>query len=691
MARRWPLQRWGVGAAFAAAALLLAAAVPMLTGHAAVLPAGTWMGMGGTLVVLVAAGAGIAAATSEQVARYCLGLNGLGMVEAVALPLASLGFPQAEGLATVATALLGATYVAFCQEWTRGAPAPPWKWKTWVWFAGAALLVAGMPWIAAPVMSNLIAAWYLTTVGVGLAAVARGRRQGTRVAGAPHLGILLLGSVLGLVPPALTVTAERLGIGVPAWTLSVEIAVMPVYALVAVLWGRFMGVRIGVSLRRLLYLVSAATAAILYGAVLATLVPLASRGGVAAVPIALLLAATAALAPAWVMLRRAVDRVVFRDDFDYAAVMAQLSGGIGARGDPREMAAFAVSQVAAALGVRGAAAIQQDASGARRLLAGWGSLDRHRPTERDGANPDWLLVPFGAEGQPVAGYLLAAEKLRHGDLRATDRQLVAAVAGVLGVAMEAAALRADLAQKLDTARAQQEEMQLLARRLVEAQEAERRRLARDVHDGPLQSVLAMARGAEVPVAADRLRQAALDTAEELRQLASSLHPALLDDLGPAEALRTYIERLSRVLGANGPVVELEADALPPLPESVREGLFRVAQEALHNALRHGRARHIHIRLASQDSLVVVAVHDDGQGFLMPSRPSRWVASGHLGVASMYERAAMLGGTLQIATAAGAGTTVTLVVPRPSPAGPQHGQGAAPERGGMADDSRAAGG
>ncbi len=140
-------------------------------------------------------------------------------------------------------------------------------------------------------------------------------------------------------------------------------------------------------------------------------------------------------------------------------------------------------------------------------------------------------------------------------------------------------------------------------------------------------------------------------------------------------------------GAHSPVVELEADARPPLPEPVREGsrVFPVSKETLHNALRHRRTRHLHIRLAWQESKVIMAVYDNGQGFLLPSRPGRCVAAGRLGLASRYERAAMLGGELQIATAAGAGTTVTLAVPGPNPAAPWPDQRAAPAGGGVPDD------
>ena len=349
-------------------------------------------------------------------------------------------------------------------------------------------------------------------------------------------------------------------------------------------------------------------------------------------------------------------------------MVARLSGDIAARGDLGEMAALAVAQVAEVLAVHGAAAVQVEADGARRLLAGWGSLAPHRPTDRDGISTDGLVVPFG-QGPPLSGYLLVAEKSRHGDIRATDRQLVATVAAVLGIAIEVAALRADLAKKLDSARAQQQEMQLWARRLVEAQEAERRRLARELHDGPLQSVLAMARGAVASVASvavEGIREAALDVADELRSLASSLHPALLDDLGPADALQLYIARTVRVLGSRGPVVELEAGPLPVLSDPARLGLFRIAQEALNNALRHARAQRIEIRFMHRPALhqLVVTVHDDGQGFPWPTRPGSWVAAGHLGVASMYERAAMLGGTVTIATGQGTGTTVELVAPAP---------------------------
>ena len=192
---------------------------------------------------------------------------------------------------------------------------------------------------------------------------------------------------------------------------------------------------------------------------------------------------------------------------------------------------------------------------------------------------------------------------------------------------------------------------------------ERARLARELHDAVSQrlfSIRAHARAAEVLVAKDPARAAGELAAiaelgaqahAELRAVIDGLAPPELDGL--AESLRRYALLAGR---AHGIAVRLTAADVPELDPRMQAAAFRVAQEALHNALRHSGASEVSVTLSRTRSRVILEVADDGTGF------DPGLASGGLGLASMRERAAAVGGVLRVTSAPGAGTRVRLAVP-----------------------------
>jgi signal transduction histidine kinase len=192
---------------------------------------------------------------------------------------------------------------------------------------------------------------------------------------------------------------------------------------------------------------------------------------------------------------------------------------------------------------------------------------------------------------------------------------------------------------------------------------ERARLARELHDAVSQrlfSIRAHARAAEVLIAKDPAR-AATEVAAiaelgaqahgELRAVIDGLAPPELDGL--AESLRRYALLAGR---AHGIPVRLATAEVPELDPRVAAAAFRVAQEALHNALRHSGASEICVTLTRSRHRVVLEVSDDGTGF------DPGLASGGLGLASMRERAAAVGGELRVRSAPGTGTKIRLAVP-----------------------------
>ena len=204
------------------------------------------------------------------------------------------------------------------------------------------------------------------------------------------------------------------------------------------------------------------------------------------------------------------------------------------------------------------------------------------------------------------------------------------------------------------------------RQLINTQEAERARLARELHDDITQRLARLAidaGGAEVENArsgsAEMMRGLRIGLAklsEDVHSLAYKLHPSLLEDLGLAEALQAECERFARHESAR---CDVKLRDLPEaFPREVSLGLFRVTQEALRNIGRHARAQSVAVTLRSLDDGLQLAIRDDGVGF----EPRRKTGRISLGLAGMKERVQLLGGELDIESAPGQGTLIVVWVP-----------------------------
>lgn len=202
-----------------------------------------------------------------------------------------------------------------------------------------------------------------------------------------------------------------------------------------------------------------------------------------------------------------------------------------------------------------------------------------------------------------------------------------------------------------------------SRRTVEAQEAERRRLARDLHDGVNQglaaavfSLRAVEEGEADPGDVARARGLVEEALRDLRRLCRNLGPAALDDLGLPAAVRGLCRDVGERTGVR---VDFEERRFPRrLDPRVRLGLFRVVQEALSNAERHAAASRIRVSLARAPASLEVAVRDNGRGFEPGSRHAG------LGLGFLRERAGLLRGSLALRSNPGRGTEVRLRVPWP---------------------------
>lgn len=225
----------------------------------------------------------------------------------------------------------------------------------------------------------------------------------------------------------------------------------------------------------------------------------------------------------------------------------------------------------------------------------------------------------------------------------------------------------ELEASVEQLRRSSQQRQLLLARLVAAQEDERARIATDIHDDTVQAMVAA--GIRLELVARRLtdpaqraemellRATVADALTRLRTLLFELRPLTLDREGLAAALREHLERICQ---PDGPACELHNSLDHEPPSEVRVTLFRIAQEAIANARRHGRPSRITVSLAEEGEGVRMVVHDDGRGF----DPERIEATrpGHLGITAMTERASAAGGWCRLESAPGKGTLVTAWIP-----------------------------
>ncbi|HEX7485462.1 MAG TPA: ATP-binding protein [Vicinamibacterales bacterium] len=226
----------------------------------------------------------------------------------------------------------------------------------------------------------------------------------------------------------------------------------------------------------------------------------------------------------------------------------------------------------------------------------------------------------------------------------------------------------------------------LLRKVISAQEDERKRLARELHDETSQTLSALAMKIETALAAwpsepsrERLVEAkglTVRTLEELHRLIFDLRPSVLDDLGLLSAIRWYAERH---LEPRGIAVRCEFSGFGGrlMPE-LETALFRVAQEAITNIAKHSGAETVLIQCLERDGRISIEIEDDGKGFSPESLPPPAARERGLGLLGMRERVELFGGTLELDSAPGSGTRIAVSVPTLQEVG--HEQHSGPDRG-----------
>jgi two-component system sensor histidine kinase UhpB len=279
-----------------------------------------------------------------------------------------------------------------------------------------------------------------------------------------------------------------------------------------------------------------------------------------------------------------------------------------------------------------------------------------------------LAVSFGVANvvHPLQELDRRAARLAWGDFDAVSEPV--------GGVQEMEDLRATLKQMADRIRAYQTGMRDYLSAVTQAQEDERARLARELHDDTVQSLIALKQRAQMARrslghdpqrAVARLEELESLIDEELgalRQLIGNLRPMYLEDLGFVPAVEMLAQQMQDQTGISVAVtVDGEVARLPP---DMEVAAYRIIQQALDNVAAHAHAEHARIEISFREDSLRITVQDDGVGFTPPEQPADLARRGHFGLMGMHERALLYGGSLVIASAPGAGATIEARLPRP---------------------------
>jgi signal transduction histidine kinase len=289
------------------------------------------------------------------------------------------------------------------------------------------------------------------------------------------------------------------------------------------------------------------------------------------------------------------------------------------------------------------------------------------PWQKEAEIQGWramVAIPLLSRNQLVG--VLAAYASQPSSFSSNDVATLMSLASQAAVAIQNAQLFAEL-------EAQHQALHQVSLRLVNAQEEERRRISRELHDELGQALTALKINLDVarrllPVdASSKLRQSiheasslAVQTLETARNLSLELHPAMLDDLGLVSALRWEVDRYEQRTGQS---VHFKADVDEVVLRSELEiTIYRIVTEALTNVARHARADVVSVSLGIADHQVVIEIEDNGVGF----DATKWFSSPaerqSLGLVGMRERAELLGGQLEVISAPGCGTKIWVQLP-----------------------------
>lgn len=280
-----------------------------------------------------------------------------------------------------------------------------------------------------------------------------------------------------------------------------------------------------------------------------------------------------------------------------------------------------------------------------------------------------LLVALGAIAfglravvRPLQSLEKQANRLTWGDFGALEEPV--------GGIEEVRRLQLELRHLAHKVQAAQQHLHSYIGAITAGQEEERGRLARELHDDTIQSLIALkqrvqlaqidSQDEKVTAEMNELANLAEQAIENLRRMIQALRPTYLEELGLAPALEMLALEVQRAAGIE--VGFQRTGMVRRIEPEVELALYRITQEALSNITRHSLAAAARVSLHFAETGLVLDVSDDGQGFAVPHSPAEFVASGHYGLAGMHERAELIGSKLEITSTVGKGSRVRVTVP-----------------------------
>jgi signal transduction histidine kinase len=526
---------------------------------------------------------------------------------------------------------------------------------------GLGLLAAGIS-LPRPDPWNSPGAYYVVVVGamalgaIGFVYLRRASPEGRR-----QLRVVIAGTFLGATPPLLGFVLPTLLEGctpdIPRWVVSLFLALIPASYLYATAHHNLFGIDRLLN-RTLIYAILSLGLFALYVwplALLCRYLPgawLAQAGLVTAVTLVVGLTFDGARK----QVQKGVDTLFYGGWYDYPGVVETVSDAL-ARGLEWE-------QLAQVLGCQVPDLMHLE--GAQLQIGERDAAPAGAPSP--GLVPS-LSFPLTFEDE-VRGLWIVGPRRDGEDFSASDRRILQTVARQAEVALNKVLLIERLRRRVNEIRAVQQQ-------LLRSREEERARLARDLHDEPIQALVGLnlelgllmatwdeaAADPSSPVEAlGTMRAEVQDLLSALREVCAELRPPMLDTLGLGAALRALVEEWP---AGQDVAVDLEIPpdpAIRQLPEDVAVNLYRVVQEALANVARHAMARRVSVRLARASPGLTLTIRDDGHGFDVPDDLHDLATQGHFGLAGMAERATLIGGRWMVESAPGEGTTLRLIWP-----------------------------
>jgi two-component system sensor histidine kinase DegS len=230
----------------------------------------------------------------------------------------------------------------------------------------------------------------------------------------------------------------------------------------------------------------------------------------------------------------------------------------------------------------------------------------------------------------------------------------------------------NMARDITEERRLQDNLQYYLRQVLQAQEEERKRLARELHDDASQQILLLTHGIDnIAYKADRyspqelrnelgnLYELSQQTYQNIKYYAQALRPSILDDLGLIAAIKWLAEETHKLGGIE---IQVKIDSIPLLPPETQLVLFRIIQESLNNVQRHSGASEASITVECQGAEIRVTIKDNGRGFKLPKQLSEFAGQGKLGLTGMAERAQLIGGEVEVSSQIDKGTTIVVKAP-----------------------------